>query len=222
MGPRRRWFGLRSHVSMPGSAFTEPGAVTSDRPTARPRWRRAGAARRTLARMSRHVAYIGLGSNLGDRGKHLADALAMMRDHPGIRLVRAGTVIETEPIGPGDQNQYLNTVAEVGTSLDPRALLETLLEIEKALGRVRRVKWGAREIDLDLLLYDDRVIDEPGRSCSNRSRRSRRRRAIRNPAARLANWPVIFAAREHDHRNAALNHGPTPGTDFYQKLKTSH
>jgi 2-amino-4-hydroxy-6-hydroxymethyldihydropteridine diphosphokinase len=100
-------------------------------------------------------AYIGLGSNLGDRRETLSRALERL----GAR--RVSTIVETEPWGVVDQPRFLNAVAEIETDLEPPALLDRLLEIERELGRVRRQKWGPRTVDLDLLLYGDRRIVSP-------------------------------------------------------------
>ena len=97
-------------------------------------------------------AYIGLGSNLGDRQAMIAGALERLRPR------RVSTVIETDPVGRTDQPRFLNAVAELETSLDPDALLRRLLELEAELGRVRAERWGPRTIDLDLLLYGDRRV----------------------------------------------------------------
>ena len=103
------------------------------------------------------VAYVGLGSNLGDRAALIASAAQAI----GAR--RVSTVIETEPWGLTDQPPYLNAAAEVETELDARGLLDELLEVERRLGRDRSgQRWGPRTIDLDLLLFGDLRIDEPG------------------------------------------------------------
>jgi 2-amino-4-hydroxy-6-hydroxymethyldihydropteridine diphosphokinase len=108
-------------------------------------------------------AYLALGSNLGDRQGYLDRALQALQEHPNINVTRTSTYYETEPVGgPPGQGPYLNAAAEVETDLEPQALLQALLEIEQQLGRVRRERHGPRTIDLDLLLYGDRVIDEPG------------------------------------------------------------
>ena len=99
------------------------------------------------------IAYIGLGSNLGDRQAMIAGALERLRPR------RVSAVIETDPVGRTDQPRFLNAVAELETSLDPDALLRRLLELEGELGRVRAERWGPRTIDLDLLLYEDRRVD---------------------------------------------------------------
>ncbi|MFP8878880.1 MAG: 2-amino-4-hydroxy-6-hydroxymethyldihydropteridine diphosphokinase [Myxococcota bacterium] len=107
--------------------------------------------------------YVALGSNLGDREAHLAAALDGLRDSVGIDLIRVSPVFETDPVGPPPQGPYLNAVAQVRSRLAPRELLERLLEIEALQGRTRgHHRDGARTLDLDLLLFGDRVIDEQG------------------------------------------------------------
>jgi 2-amino-4-hydroxy-6-hydroxymethyldihydropteridine diphosphokinase len=103
------------------------------------------------------LAYVGLGSNLGDR-----DAL-IRRAAELIGATRLSSVIETEPWGRGQQPMFLNAAAEIETPLAPRQLLVHLLDVERRLGRERiGPRWGPRTIDLDLLLYGDETIDEPG------------------------------------------------------------
>ena len=97
-------------------------------------------------------AYIGLGSNVGDRRALLEAALDRLAP------TRVSTIVETEPWGRGDQPHFLNAVAEVETRLDGEALLDRLQDVERELGRVRSERWGPRTLDLDLLLYGDRVI----------------------------------------------------------------
>jgi 2-amino-4-hydroxy-6-hydroxymethyldihydropteridine diphosphokinase len=104
-------------------------------------------------------AFIGLGANLGDRMSTLRAAVEQLAREPGFLLRGTSRVYETEPVGP-PQPRYLNAVARIGTLLSPRATLRRLLEIEELLGRVRREHWGSREIDLDLLLYGDRIVSE--------------------------------------------------------------
>ena len=107
-------------------------------------------------------AYIGLGSNLGDRERTIEQAVALLRAGPGVEVVSESTLRETEPWGPVAQPRFLNCAVEVETSLEPRALLGVLLDVERRLGRVREERWGPRTIDLDLLLYGDAALDEPG------------------------------------------------------------
>ena len=103
------------------------------------------------------LAYVGLGSNLGDREALIRRAAELI----GAR--RLSSLLETEPWGYADQPMFLTAVAEVATPLEPRALLDLLLDVERRLGRERvGPRWGPRTIDLDLLLYGDRLIAEPG------------------------------------------------------------
>ena len=107
-----------------------------------------------------HTAYVALGSNLGDKEANLRRALELLEER-GVEVVKTSSFICTEPYGVTDQPQFLNGVCEVRTSLVPLALLHTLLEIEQEMGRVRLRHWGERNIDLDLLLYEDVVLDTP-------------------------------------------------------------
>ena len=107
-----------------------------------------------------HTAHIALGSNLGDKEANLRRALELLEEH-GVEVVKVSTFICTEPYGVTDQPQFLNAVCQVRTSLEPLALLHTLLGIEQEMGRVRLRHWGERNIDLDLLLYEDVVMDTP-------------------------------------------------------------
>lgn len=106
-------------------------------------------------------AYVGVGGNLGDRWRSLGLAARALRES-GVAVVRASGVWDTEPLGP-PQPRYLNAVLEVETGLTPRALLALLQRVEGLAHRRRvGVRWGARTLDLDLLLCGDRVIREPG------------------------------------------------------------
>jgi len=105
--------------------------------------------------------WLALGSNVGDRAGYLEAARAALPE-AGIMLVRASRVDETEPVGVRDQPRFLNQVLEVETSLEPRPLLDALKRIEHKLGRTARERWGPREIDIDILRYDGRSVDEPG------------------------------------------------------------
>jgi 2-amino-4-hydroxy-6-hydroxymethyldihydropteridine diphosphokinase len=106
-------------------------------------------------------AFVALGSNLGDREAHLRRAIHALRATRGIRWLGVSRIYETDPVGPPPQGPYLNAVAEIETGLEPGALLERLLEIEAEEGRVRRGPRGeARTLDLDLLFFADRCIEE--------------------------------------------------------------
>lgn len=107
------------------------------------------------------LAYVGLGSNLGDRLGSLRAAVARLDGEPGVRVTRGSRIYETAPVGNVDQGWFLNAVAEVQTNLEPRALLERLLYIERSLGRVRGARGGPRTIDFDLLLHGDARLDDP-------------------------------------------------------------
>jgi 2-amino-4-hydroxy-6-hydroxymethyldihydropteridine diphosphokinase len=111
-------------------------------------------------------AYVGLGSNLGDREQTLLAALEELGAQPGVEVVAVSTLIDTAPVGPTAQPRFLNGVAAVDTELPARELLGLLLELERRFGRVRAgvPAQGPRTLDLDLLLYADARIDEPGLS----------------------------------------------------------
>ncbi|WP_022799294.1 2-amino-4-hydroxy-6-hydroxymethyldihydropteridine diphosphokinase [Thermus islandicus] len=106
-------------------------------------------------------AYVGLGSNLGDRAAYLLAGLSALSRLPETRLLRLSPVYETDPVGP-PQPLYLNLVAELETGLPPRLLLSEMLRIEERLGRERKERFGPRTLDLDLLLYGDLVVEEEG------------------------------------------------------------
>ncbi len=108
-------------------------------------------------------AYVGLGGNLGDRRSYLQRAIDCLARDPDVRVAAVSAFRETDPVGYRDQPRFLNAVAALETELGPRDLLERLLAVERALGRDRRgPRFGPRTIDLDLLVYADAEIDEPG------------------------------------------------------------
>ena len=114
-------------------------------------------------KLSRMLAYVGLGSNLGDREALLRRAIELMEAEPGVEVRAVSSFRETDPVGYLDQPPFLNGACALETELAPCALLERLLEIERALGRVRGgLRFGPRTIDLDLLLYGAETIDIPG------------------------------------------------------------
>ena len=104
------------------------------------------------------TAFVALGSNLGDREENLRTALAYLQEN-GLEVVKVSSFIETEPYGVTDQPGFVNGVCQVQTELAPLELLHLLLEIEQQMGRVRLRRWGERNIDLDLLLYEDAVLE---------------------------------------------------------------
>ena len=103
------------------------------------------------------TAYVALGSNLGDREENLRNALKHLEENE-VRVVKVSTFIETEPYGVTDQPGFINAVCQVETNLEPLELLRLLLKIELEMGRVRIRRWGERNIDLDLLLYEDACV----------------------------------------------------------------
>jgi 2-amino-4-hydroxy-6-hydroxymethyldihydropteridine diphosphokinase len=109
-------------------------------------------------------AYVGLGSNLGDREQTLRGASAALAAHPAVEVVAVSSLIDTEPVGYTDQPRFLNGVAALDTELSARELLELLLEVERRFGRSREgvPSQGPRTLDLDLLVYGADEIEEPG------------------------------------------------------------
>ncbi len=114
--------------------------------------------------MHRVTAYIGIGTNLGDRRSHVEHAVEQLGGLPDSCLTAVATVIETDPIGPISQGTYLNTVAAIRTGLAPIGLLDLLQDIERQRGRDRatETRWGPRTLDLDILIFGDRVVQMPG------------------------------------------------------------
>ena len=107
------------------------------------------------------VAWIGLGSNLDSPLQQLHLALEALNQLPESRLLDASPIYRSSPVGPSDQPDFLNMAAKLETDLRPLALLDQLLAIEESQGRVRDQVWGPRVIDLDLLVFGDRTLDEP-------------------------------------------------------------
>ena len=104
------------------------------------------------------TAYLSLGSNSGDRLQFLKGAIRKIEESHKISIKKASSVYETQPVGYINQGWFLNLVLEVQTSFDPLPLLEHLLAIEDQMGRKREAKWGPRNIDVDLLLYDNQLV----------------------------------------------------------------
>lgn len=107
-------------------------------------------------------AYIAVGSNLGNRLENLEAVKLELTRHPQVDFLRASSYLETEPVGGPPQGKYLNGVWEINTDFEPAELLELLLAVEKKFGRERGEKNSPRTIDLDILLYDSRMISKPG------------------------------------------------------------
>lgn len=129
-------------------------------------------------------AFVGLGSNLGDRTSHLRAAVAALRDAPEIDVRCVSAFLETPPQSGPPQPMFLNAAAELRTEITPRRLLDLLLCLEQRLGRVRGERWGPRVIDLDLLLYGEEIIREPGLEVPHP--RMHERRFVLEPLSRIA------------------------------------
>ena len=107
-------------------------------------------------------AYVGLGANLGPREVTLLRAVDLLAAADGVEVRAVSQLRETDPVGVVEQPPFLNGAVALDTSLTARELLELLLETERELGRVRDERWGPRTVDLDLLVYGDEIVDEPG------------------------------------------------------------
>ena len=112
--------------------------------------------------MTPEWAFVALGSNIGDRNASLELARERLAALPGTTVVAASAIEETDPLGPVPQGAYLNQMVLLGTELAPRELLDACLRIESEAGRERRVRWGPRVLDLDIVRYGDREVREPG------------------------------------------------------------
>ena len=135
------------------------------------------------------TAFVGIGSNLGDREAHVRAALDRLGAEEGIEIVAVSRLRETEPVGPVEQGPFLNGAVEVETELPARELLSRLLDVEARLGRVRAERFGPRTIDLDLLVYGDEILDEPGLTLPHP--RLHERRFALEPLAELAPGLVL-------------------------------
>jgi 2-amino-4-hydroxy-6-hydroxymethyldihydropteridine diphosphokinase len=121
-----------------------------------------------------HKVYLGIGTNLGDREKNLRDSIVKIEKHIG-RVLRSSPVYETAPWGFDAENDFLNMAAEVETSLSPDEIMKQILMIESTLGRDRdQDRYSSRVIDIDILLYDDLVIDQKGLKVPHRLMHERR------------------------------------------------
>ena len=111
--------------------------------------------------MTSSRVYLALGSNLGDRGRHLQIAVDSLAAEPKVTVVAASSVYETDPVGGPDQGRFLNAVVALDTELGPRELLVVAQSLEDDAGRVRVEHWGPRTLDVDVLLVGDAVVSEP-------------------------------------------------------------
>lgn len=128
------------------------------------------------------IAYLSVGSNLGDRAANLRTAVAQL-DAAG-RLVGVSAIYETQPVDVPNQPWFLNCVAAIATDLTPRELLAALLRVEAMMGRLRMSEKGSRKIDIDIVLYGDRVVDEPDLKVPHPA--MHRRRFVLEPLAEIA------------------------------------
>jgi 2-amino-4-hydroxy-6-hydroxymethyldihydropteridine diphosphokinase len=137
------------------------------------------------------TAYVGLGANLGDRRGAIERAVELLRVAPGVEVLAVSALRETEPVGFEDQPRFLNGAVALETALSPRELLDLLLAIERRLGRTREggPRFGPRTIDLDLLVYGDAELDEPGLMVPHP--RLHERRFALEPLAELAPALVV-------------------------------
>lgn len=129
-------------------------------------------------------AFIGLGSNLGQREDFIERAIVSLAEAPGISLCRQARLYETEPVGVQDQPWFLNTVVEIETDVAPYELLSLCKQIERSVGRQERERYGSREIDVDILLYDELVVNEPDLQIPHAQ--LHRRRFVLVPLAEIA------------------------------------
>ena len=109
-----------------------------------------------------HTAYIGIGSNLGNPDKNCVEAIEKLSTNNDIKIVSKSSYYQTTPIGHIEQGWFVNSVIKINTNLNPKSLLLALLNIESEMGRVRKEKWGPRLIDLDLLFYDNLILNQEG------------------------------------------------------------
>jgi 2-amino-4-hydroxy-6-hydroxymethyldihydropteridine diphosphokinase len=103
--------------------------------------------------------YLGLGSNLGDKLKSITEAINLISKLKSVEIIRTSSMIITKPYGKTDQPDFLNCIIEIDTDLLPEELLKKCLDIENQLGRIRNEKWGPRTIDIDLLFYEDIIMN---------------------------------------------------------------
>lgn len=128
--------------------------------------------------------FLGLGSNLGERARNVHEALKAISEIGGVRIRAVSPVYESAPVGLADQPEFLNAAVEIQTSLGPLDLLQAVKEIERALDRTPGVRWGPREIDIDILLWGDRIIEIQGLRVPHE--RMRERRFVLAPLADIA------------------------------------
>ncbi len=136
------------------------------------------------------IAYLSFGSNLGDRAANLRAAVAQLIDSPGagrdesIRLLKSSALYETQPVDVPNQPWFLNCIATIETNMTPRELLQRALQVEAAMGRLRMGEKTSRNIDIDIVLFGDRIIDESGLKIPHPE--MHRRRFVLEPLVEIA------------------------------------
>jgi 2-amino-4-hydroxy-6-hydroxymethyldihydropteridine diphosphokinase len=130
------------------------------------------------------TAYIGTGSNMGDREAYCEEAVRLVSRFPATSIIRVSSLYETAPMERTDQDWFINCVTAVRTTLSPHELLRACQEVEQLLGRKRSVRFGPRTIDMDILFYGDRIIQEPGLTIPHP--RAHERRFVLEPMAEIA------------------------------------
>ena len=135
-----------------------------------------------------HKAYVAFGSNMGDKRAHVEAGIRVLREEPGIRLGQISDMIVTEPYGGVDQDDFLNGCLELETLLTPHELLEVLHKAEQQEKRERLIHWGPRTLDLDLLFYDDEILESPELVVPHPE--IEKRTFVLEPLAQIAPWKV--------------------------------
>ena len=128
--------------------------------------------------------FLGLGSNIGDRAANIGRARRLLEEVAGGRVVGMSSLIETRPVGYEDQPDFINAALEIETTLEPRGLLTQIKRIEREIGRKETFRFGPRVIDIDILLFGDRLVDDPGLTIPHP--RMHERRFVLGPLAEIA------------------------------------
>ena len=144
-----------------------------------------------------HTAYVAIGSNLGDKENYMEVGINALKEAEDVRVIKVADVIATKPYGVEEQPDFLNSVIEIKTLLSPQELLDTLHEIENQAGRERTLRWGPRTLDLDIIFYDDLVMETetliiPHVDMENRE-------FVLEPMVQLAPWkrhPILHRTME--------------------------
>ncbi|MDT8901276.1 2-amino-4-hydroxy-6-hydroxymethyldihydropteridine diphosphokinase [Anaeroselena agilis] len=157
---------------------------------------------------------LGLGSNLGDREGNIAAAVARLAAWPGVTVERVSSLYETAPLGYTDQPDFLNAVASVSTTLTPHELLAACLAVERALGRERKVRWGPRTVDIDVLFYDDVVLEAAELTLPHP--RFHERCFVLVPLAEIAGEAPVYGGKTAGELAAACDDGTVR---FFGKLR---